>query len=144
MTISAILSAKGDRVATIKPDDRVAEAIDMLAEWGIGALVVSSDKKTIEGIISERDVVRSFAKDQEWTFRLRVADIMTANVITCSPTDSVDDLMTLMTENRIRHVPVTNENILVGIVSIGDIVKQRMKTLETESEALKGFISGTH
>ncbi len=144
MTISAILSAKGDRVATINPDDRVAEAIDMLAEWGIGALVVSSDKKTIEGIISERDVVRSFAKDQEWTFRLRVADIMTANVITCSPTDSVDDLMTLMTENRIRHVPVTNENILVGIVSIGDIVKQRMKTLETESEALKGFISGTH
>ncbi|MGZ0230231.1 MAG: CBS domain-containing protein [Acidimicrobiales bacterium] len=144
MTISAVLSAKGDRVATINPDDRVAEAIDMLAEWGIGALVVSSDKKTIEGIISERDVVRSFAKDQEWTFRLRVADIMTANVITCSPADSVDDLMTLMTENRIRHVPVTNENILVGIVSLGDIVKQRMKTLETESEALKGFISGTH
>jgi len=144
MTISAILSEKGDSVATINPDERVAVAIDMLAEWGIGALVVSTNKKTIDGIISERDVVRSFAKDQEWTFRLRVADIMTATVITCSPTDSVDDLMTLMTENRIRHVPVTNENTLVGIVSLGDIVKQRMKTLETESEALKGFISGTH
>ena len=144
MTISAILSEKGDRVATINPDERVAVAIDMLAEWGIGAIVVSSNKTTINGIISERDIVRSFAKDQEWTFRLRVEDIMTANVITCSPTDSVDDLMILMTENRIRHVPVTDEDVLMGIVSLGDIVKRRMQTLETESEALKGFISGTH
>lgn len=143
MTISAILSEKGDRIATILPDDRVADAIDMLSSWGIGALVVSTDKQTIDGIISERDIVRSFAKDQEWTLRLRVADIMTSTVITCSPGDSVDDLMTLMTKNRIRHVPVTDNNVLVGIVSVGDIVKRRMQTLESESEALHGFISGT-
>ncbi|MDH3756008.1 MAG: CBS domain-containing protein, partial [Acidimicrobiia bacterium] len=113
MRIENILAHKGRRLATIDPDDRVSDAIDLLADWGVGALVVSSDKEHIDGIISERDVVRSLARENEWTLRLRVADLMTAEVVTCTVDDTVDSLMALMTENRIRHVPVVDGDVLV-------------------------------
>lgn len=141
MRIAEMLESKGDRVATIGPDDRISDAIDMLAEWGIGALVVSSDQKHIEGILSERDIVRSFAKEHELTMRLRVSDLMTKEVVTCDPQDTADSMMGLMTENRIRHVPVVDDDVLVGLISIGDVVSGRFQELEAEAIALHDYIT---
>lgn len=141
MRIAELLETKGDRVATIDPDDRVSEAIDMLADWGVGALVVSSDGRHIAGIISERDIVRSLAKENEWTLRLRVDDLMTKEVVTCRANETVDSLMGLMTGNRIRHVPVVDDDVLIGIVSIGDVVNSRFQELAAEAAALHDYIT---
>lgn len=141
MRIVELLEAKGRRVATIDRNARVSEAIDLLAEWGVGALVVSADGEHIDGIISERDIVRSLASEHEWTLRLRVHDLMTATVVTCSLADTVDSLMGTMTGNRIRHIPVVDSGSLVGIVSIGDVVNSRLEELETERAALHDYIT---
>jgi CBS domain-containing protein len=141
MRISELLDGKGQRVATVDPADRVSDAIALLAEWGIGALVASADGKTIAGIISERDIVRSLAEEHEWTLRLRVDDLMTKTVVTCAPTDTVDSLMSLMTANRIRHVPVVEHGELTGIVSIGDVVNIRLQELEAEASAVHDYIT---
>ena len=141
MRISELLDTKGQRVATVDPGDRVSDAIALLAEWGIGALVASADGKTIAGIISERDIVRSLAEEHEWTLRLRVDDLMTKSVVTCAPNDTVDSLMSLMTANRIRHVPVVEAGELLGIVSIGDVVNIRLQELEAEASAVHDYIT---
>ncbi len=141
MRISELLDTKGQRVATVDPADRVSDAIALLAEWGIGALVASADGKTIAGIISERDIVRSLAEEHEWTLRLRVDDLMTKSVVTCAPNDTVDSLMSLMTANRIRHVPVVEAGELLGIVSIGDVVNIRLQELEAEASAVHDYIT---
>lgn len=141
MRIAELLETKGDRVATIEPDDRIADAIAMLADWGVGALVVSTDGRHVAGIISERDIVRSLAREHEWTLRLRVNDLMTKTVVTCRPTDTVESLMGTMTDNRIRHVPVLDDDALVGIVSIGDVVYSRFQEFEAEAAALHDYIT---
>lgn len=143
MRISNLLAGKGREVATIRPQATVAEAVSQLADHGVGALVVSSDGHHIEGIVSERDIVRGLVGDDGRLLTTEVASIMSATVHTCSPSDDTDALMTTMTELRIRHVPVVDseEGLLVGIVSIGDIVKTRIGELEKDRKELVDYIN---
>jgi CBS domain-containing protein len=146
MKISAILVAKGAETVTIPPDATVSHLISLLAEHRIGAVVVSSDGSAIAGIVSERDVVRAMAADPDAgrTGGVRpksVSAIMTTDVATVSPDDTVDDAMQLMTEGRFRHLPVAVEGKLAGIISIGDVVKVRLATLEDERAALVDYVT---
>lgn len=146
MKISAILSAKGVDTVTITPDATVTDLIGLLARHRIGAAVVSPDGTTITGIVSERDVVRAMAADPDAgrTGGVRpkpVSAIMTVDVATVSPEDTVDDAMHLMTHGRFRHLPVAVDGMLVGIVSIGDIVKARLEALEEERAALVDYVT---
>lgn len=141
MRISEILRSKGGEVATIEPDAKVRQLLALLAEHNIGAVVVSTDGKTIEGIASERDVVRRLNERGAGLLDAPVSAIMTATVRTCAPGDKVEDLRATMTEHRIRHVPVVRDDELVGIVSIGDVVKSAISELETEREQLVDYIS---
>jgi len=139
--ISNLLSAKGSSVATIAPDATVADAISELRGHGIGALVVSSDTHHIEGIVSERDIVRALAERAQTLLEEPVSSIMSANVTTCSPDAHVESLMSVMTERRIRHVPVVRDGQLCGIVSIGDVVKNRIDELEKDRDELVDYIN---
>ena len=140
MRISSLLQTKGSDVATIGPQATIAQALDALAEHGIGALVVSDDGRTISGILSERDIVRRFQVAGAAAFDEPVASVMTAEVRTCDPSDAVEDLMATMTEHRIRHVPVVVDGQIAGIVSIGDVVKSRLGELETDRSALLEYL----
>lgn len=142
MRISDVLRRKGDAVVTVPPDTTIRQLIDLLAEHGVGALVVSSGGEQVEGIVSERDVVRALHHDGEDLLSRPVSDIMTGSVRTCVPGDAVDDLMRVMTELRVRHVPVVVDDRLVGIVSIGDVVKHRIDELQSERDQLSAYISG--
>jgi CBS domain-containing protein len=141
MRISEILRVKGEDVATIEPDAKVRRLLALLAEHNIGAVVVSTDGATIEGIASERDVVRRLNERGAGLLDDAVSSIMTATVRTCAPGDNIDDLRATMTEHRIRHVPVVRDGRLAGIVSIGDVVKSAIAELETEREQLVDYIS---
>jgi CBS domain-containing protein len=139
MRISEILNIKGDDVVTISPDATVAELVDLLGKYNIGAVVVSTGDRVVAGIVSERDIVRGLGGAED-VLGKTVGDIMTANVRTAGPKESVDDLMKLMTEHRIRHVPVVVDDRLHGIVSIGDVVKQRIGELEFERQQLESYV----
>jgi CBS domain-containing protein len=144
MRISDVLRGKGSTVVTVEPATDVRTLLGVLAEHRIGATVVSSDGRTIDGIVSERDVVRALADRGASILSEPVSGIMTADVQTCGPDAHVDELMRVMTEGRFRHVPVLVDGALAGIVSIGDIVKHRVVELESEREALSRYItSGT-
>lgn len=140
MRIRDILRRKGDAVATVRPGSTVRELLATLAEHNIGAVVVSPDGIAIVGIASERDVVRHMHRRGAALLDAPVSEIMTAEVRTCGPDDAVDGLRHVMTERRIRHVPVVVNGRLVGIVSIGDIVKSAIDELETEREYLVGYL----
>jgi CBS domain-containing protein len=140
MLIVTMLRSKGDFVATVRPTATVRELLDTLAEHRIGAVVVSVDGG-IDGIVSERDVVRHLSSAGGGLLDRPVSSIMTAEVVTCRRETAVDDLMRMMTDRRIRHVPVVDDDgALVGIVSIGDIVKSRISELEGERDDLVGYI----
>ena len=141
MRVSGILASKGSTVATIPATATVADAADQLRTRGVGALVVSDDGRRIQGIVSERDVVRRLAERGEQVLSEQVATAMTAEVRTCAPDDSAEDLMRLMTDHRIRHLPVSVDDTLVGIVSIGDVVKWRVTELEDETRQLHDYIT---
>jgi CBS domain-containing protein len=142
MHVKAILSRKGSQVATIEAGATVARAVELLREHGVGALVVSDDGHIIEGIISERDVVRRLATEGADALGSTVARVMTRSVTTCTAEDELDHLMQLMTDQRIRHVPVVDEHgSLTGIISIGDVVKLRLGHLETENQALFDYFT---
>lgn len=141
MQLATILATKGSSVVTIQPSANVAGLIEELSTHGIGALVVSEDGATIAGIVSERDVVRAMVRGVS-ALDLPVASIMTTEVYCATPDNSVDELAALMTERRIRHVPITDEHgMLAGLVSIGDVVKSRLGELEDEREALVEYIT---
>jgi CBS domain-containing protein len=141
MQLSTIIAAKGGFVATIQPDATVGDLIAMLAEHGVGALVVSADGRTITGIVSERDVVRAMTHGAE-TLSRPVASIMTTHVFCAPPEAHIDELMHVMTDKRVRHIPVTDsDGVLLGIVSIGDVVKSRLGELEGERAALLEYIT---
>jgi CBS domain-containing protein len=143
VNVQGILSAKGSAVATIDPGASLADATASLRDHGIGALIVSADGSTIGGILSERDVVRALAAHGGSTLGRVVSTAMSGDVVTCAPGDTVDQLMAMMTTRRIRHVPVTNESgSLVGIISIGDVVKARLGQLEHENDQLYDYIQG--
>jgi CBS domain-containing protein len=142
LLIEHILRRKGSDVVTVAAHEPVTRAVAILGEHNIGAIVVATDEGEIVGILSERDVVRALASDGPSTLQGTVSDLMTKEVATCGLRATVDELMTLMTERRIRHVPVVGDGRLVGIVSIGDIVKTRIGELETETESLHDYLSG--
>ena len=146
MKISQILATKSTGTITIAPDANVTELLRLLAEHRIGAVIVSADGTHIDGIVSERDVVRAMAADPDagTTGGVRpkpVSAIMTAEVRTLGPDDTVDDAMQIMTSSRIRHLPVLDGDALVGIVSIGDVVKSRLAALEDERAALVDYVT---
>jgi CBS domain-containing protein len=141
MQISQLLDGKGAFVATVRPDTSINAVIKELAERGIGSLVVSDDGNAIVGIVSERDVVAAISRFTAAILDEPVRTIMSTTVQTCRSDDSVDALMATMTDQRIRHIPVVDEGRLVGIVSIGDLVKARMDELERDRDALEHFIS---
>jgi CBS domain-containing protein len=141
MKLSALLALKGSTVVTIAPNASVRELLLELTRHKVGALVVSTDGNSISGIVSERDLVTAFAHHPD-AYSLPVSDIMTSEVFVAPPDAHVDELMQIMTDRRVRHVPVTDDDgSIVGIVSIGDIVKIRLGELETEKEALLGYIT---
>lgn len=140
MLIGTILRGKATGVATVSPQATVAELLATLAELNIGAVVVSDDGVIIAGIVSERDVVRQLHGRGAEILGLPVSSIMTSEVRTCAPDTNVDDLRQTMTNHRIRHVPVVQDGRLIGIVSIGDVVKSAIEELETEKDALVGYL----
>jgi CBS domain-containing protein len=141
MRIKDVLHTKGDMVVTVSPDTTVRDLLSLLAEHNIGAVVVSGDGSSVDGIVSERDVVRALVRGVE-ILDSAVTAIMTAEVRTVALDDTVDGLMRLMTEHRIRHAPVIVDGGLHGIISIGDVVKSRIGELEFERDQLTSYVAG--
>lgn len=141
MKIADILGTKGSEVATIDGDATVADAVASLARHAVGALVVSSDSQHIDGIVSERDIVRQLDREQKGLLDRAVRDIMSTPVHTCSPDDDVASIMATMTNERVRHLPVTHDGVLVGLVSIGDVVKHTIEQLELDRKLLEEYIT---
>ncbi len=142
MSVSHILKSKGRDVITASPKDTLGSIAQTLAANRIGAIVVLSESGEIEGIVSERDVVRCLAAEGAKALDVPVAKIMTKGVKTCSEDDSETELMALMTENRIRHLPVVDKGKLTGMISIGDVVKFRIEAIEREAAEMKAYIAG--
>ena len=140
MQISQLLRHKGREVATIDGSESVRTALGVLADKGIGALVVSSDGRHIDGIVSERDVARGLHEHGAGLLAEPVSSVMTVKVHTCTPQASVHDLAQTMTDHRVRHVPVVEDDVLIGIVSIGDVVKARLDELEEERKHMVEYI----
>jgi CBS domain-containing protein len=143
MKISKVIEGKPSRdVVTISPDASVRELISLLAEHNIGAVVVSTDGRSVDGIVSERDVVRRLHAD-EGVLGTEIRAIMTSDVQTVSPADDLDTTRRLMTERRFRHVPVVGDGVLLGIVSIGDVVKAHIDQVEFERDQLDSYVHQT-
>jgi CBS domain-containing protein len=140
MTVKAILAAKGGAVLTIEPTSTVGAAAKLLSERRIGALVVTGAGDRVIGIVSERDLVRAFAERGPAALELSLTEVMTRKVATCSVSDTISSIMAQMTDGKFRHVPVVEQGRLVGIVSIGDVVKHRLAEMEHEHEALRDYI----
>jgi CBS domain-containing protein len=142
MLIEHILATKGRDVITVRRGDPVAEVVAVLQANRIGAVVVSDDGgRTVSGIVSERDIVNALADDGADALALTVEQVMTADVFTCGPSASLHDLMETMTERRIRHIPVVADGVLVGVVSIGDVVKHRVGELSQEARTLHEYVT---
>jgi CBS domain-containing protein len=141
MAVAQILRQKGRSVITVRPQETLAGVAGILAKNRIGAVVVVDDRGGIAGILSERDVVRVIADKGAEGLTLAARDAMTTKVRTCSPDDTESDLMALMTELRVRHLPVVDGGKLAGMVSIGDVVKHRIESIEREAEELKTYIA---
>ena len=142
MLVSQILRTKGDAVFTVKPTETVAQVAALLNSRRVGALVVL-DADRVAGIVSERDLVRALAETGEGALKRPVSDFMTADVLYAEPGETVDSLLTRMTDRRIRHLPVCKNERLVGIVSIGDLVKWKISEVEAEADGLKAYIAAS-
>ena len=140
MRIREVISRKGDAVVTCQPGTTVGELLGLLAEHGIGAVVVSGDGRAVDGIVSERDVVRRLHERGAAVLTAPVQEVMTAAVHTTSPDTEVAELAGAMTEGRFRHVPLVEDGALVGIVSIGDVVRSRIEALAAERDHLQAYI----
>jgi CBS domain-containing protein len=143
MLVQQILQAKGDDgVITVTEATPISEAAGILAERRIGGVVVANDGKTVSGILSERDIVRSIAARGASCLTDPAKAIMTRNPVCCTRDDNSDDVLTRMTEGRFRHMPVVEDGVLIGIVTIGDVVKARLQVLSMENTALESMIMG--
>lgn len=143
MTVASILKVKGSDVVTVQGGSRVVEAVRLLVEHRIGAALVVGPDKSVAGIFSERDLAKAIAEHGATALERPVRDLMTCNVHSCRPSDSIEYVMTIMTEGRFRHLPVIDQGKLVGIVSIGDVVKRRIDAAETDVEALRHYIAAS-
>lgn len=141
MNVATILELKGSSVVTVKPDTRITDVVRVLAGARIGAVVISSDEKRVKGILSERDIVAALASRGADVLTLQASELMTSKVTTCVLDDDVAGLMSVMTDKRIRHVPVIRQGELCGIVSIGDVVKWRVGEIEQEADALRAYVA---
>ncbi len=139
MKVADILKAKGAKVATVRPTDTIHTLTLRLRFEGIGALVVSSDGDKLEGIVSERDVAHGLAEHKAKLLEMNVASIMTSSVTTCSPDDAIADVARIMTNRRVRHIPVQQKGKLVGLISIGDVVKHRIDEMQLEANVLRDY-----
>ncbi len=143
MLVKSILNSKDvAEVITISPEASIADAAKLLSEHGIGTVVVSSDKKTALGILSERDIVRQLAKVGSVCMEHKVEEYMTKKLVTCVQDSNVEDALKKMTEGRFRHMPVIENGVLVGIISLGDVVKAQLAEVAMEKTALEGMIMG--
>jgi len=143
VTVAKILMSKGTSdVMTVPPGTLVSEVTKILSEKRIGGLVVSADGKTALGILSERDIVREIGRRGQSCLGDRVEDMMTAELVTCSRSDRADAVLTTMTNGRFRHMPVVEDGEMVGLITIGDVVKYRLSELAMEKDALEGMIMG--
>ncbi len=140
MLADQILDSKGREVATVAPDATVSDALAMLAQHNVGALVASADGSSVDGILSERDIVRRLAADGSAALDLAVRDLMKTEVATCDGRANTEQIMNVMTNGRFRHMPVVEDGALRGIVSIGDVVKVRIDELATEKDQLVDYI----
>jgi len=136
MSVADILSAKGREVLKIRPGDRVGTAVQRLAQHRIGALAVEDDWQKLVGVFSERDLVNALARHGNAALSMTVRELMSSPVITCKPTDRVDAMLAMMTRNKIRHLPVVEGGALIGIISIGDLIKSRLDEKELEAAVL--------
>jgi CBS domain-containing protein len=141
MKVEHILQTKGADVFSVTADDKIVDAVSLLNEKNIGAVIVKDKKGAVVGILSERDIVRRLGQQGAKVMDLKVSECMTPEPYTCSPDATLDDLMTQMTEKRIRHLPVTNSGKIIGVVSIGDVVKRKIEEAEQEAAALKEYIA---
>jgi len=140
MNVKWILASKGTDVATIEPTADIASAVRLLAARNIGALVVIDSSHQVAGIISERDIIRELADRGVETLQRPVGEVMTRKLVTCTRVDTISTVMELMTAGRFRHLPVVERGQLIGIISIGDVVKHRLQEIETESATLRDYI----
>ena len=142
MTVESILKTKGTDVVTIRPTATIADAAQALAEGKFGILVVSERGETVEGILSERDIVQALARHGASTLDLPVDQVMTRDVIICSRKDRINDMMAVMSQKRIRHLPVVEDGKLAGVISMTDAMRARIDDVEHEATALRDFIAG--
>jgi CBS domain-containing protein len=140
MSIKSILSTKGDNVVTVEPTATLEAAVNTLTQHRIGAIVVLGPDRRVTGIVSERDIIRALAQHGADVLKQPIAQVMTRKVATCTQAETVATIMETMTNGRFRHVPVVEQDRLVGIISIGDVVKHRLKEMEQESAALRDYI----
>lgn len=141
MNVATILRMKGRAVTTAKPDTTLLAVAQKLGAKKIGAVVVVGDSGRVVGIISERDVIRALSERGASALELAVSDVMTRNVITCQEASAIDELMQTMTNGRFRHLPVVEDDALVGIISIGDVVKHRVAEVEMEVSAMRNYLA---
>ncbi len=142
MYVSTILKNKGAGVVTALGDVKVSEIVQILRDKRIGAVVISDDGATVAGILSERDIVRALAEHGVKILDRRADALMTRDVVKCAPNRTIADVMSTMTKGRFRHLPIVDDGKLVGIVTIGDVVKLRLQEVEAESEAMRELITG--
>jgi len=142
MTVAHILQSKGSDVISVSPTAAILEVADVLTEHKIGAVFVMGDGDKLVGIISERDIVRALAQRGSELAGSKVSEYMTSELITCAPDATIDQIMSLMTQGRVRHLPVLDKGKLCGMISIGDIVKRRIAEVEFEAEEMKRYIAG--
>jgi CBS domain-containing protein len=141
MNVAAILKQKGRAVTTAGPDVTLLEIADKLAAKRIGAIVIVGVRGEVAGILSERDIIRALAEQGPACLKRPVSETMTKHVVTCQETDTLDELMAMMTARRFRHLPVVTDGALVGIISIGDVVKHHVAEVEMEATAMREYIA---
>jgi CBS domain-containing protein len=141
MHVAAVIKRKGSDVVTIASDRTIAEAVNVLAERRIGALLVMDGNDAVGGIISERDIVGALSRSGADVLTQKVGDVMTTDVRSCSCHDTIAEIMNVMTQGRVRHLPVIDDGKVVGMISIGDVVKQRLDDAELEVESLRGYVT---
>ena len=140
MTVRAILDSKGHQILSVEPDDKLSAAVKILGERKIGAVLVMSQGR-LEGILSERDIVRVIGERGHAALEENVGAVMTRKVVTCAETDTIALIMERMTAGKFRHLPVVDQGRLIGVISIGDVVKSRLHEIEHETEALREYIA---
>ncbi len=141
MNVAAVLHSKGRSVVTAAPSTTLQQIASLLANKKIGAIVIVGENGQVDGIISERDVVRAIGRNGSKVLEMPVSDVMTPDVVTCDETESIDDLMETMTKERFRHLPVVSDGALIGIVSIGDVVKHHVAEVEMEVSAMRCYLA---